>query len=122
MQRNGDMKPRKHIGARGALMVEVLVTGMMVAVASLGAAAALISGLTLEQRSERTMAEVATAENVMERIRHKSMTNFEELSNEFRDSVGAGRTKRSREPLRNSLIIFSGCCLTKSGEVVDWER
>lgn len=68
MQTNGDMKPRKYIGARGALMIEVLVTGMMVAVASLGAAAALISGLTLEQRSERTMAEVATAENVMERI------------------------------------------------------
>jgi len=70
-------------------MVEVLVTGMMVAVASLGAAAALISGLTLEQRSERTMAEVATAENIMERIRYKSMIDFDAVSTDFLDSTHA---------------------------------
>ena len=85
------MTPGKHVGARGALMVEVLVTGMMVAVASLGAAAALISGLTLEQRSERTMSEVATAENIMERIRYKSMTDFDAVSTDFLDSTHAAR-------------------------------
>jgi len=68
------MKNLKH--ARGAMLIEVMVTGVLVATATLGAAGALISGLTLEASSDRTMSEVATAENLLVRIRHASESDF----------------------------------------------
>ena len=68
------MKNPKH--ARGAMLIEVMVTGILVATATMGAAAALISGLTLESNSDRTMSEVATVENLLARIRHASESDF----------------------------------------------
>jgi hypothetical protein len=64
---------------------------MVVATASLGAAAALISGLTLEARSDRRLSEVATAENVMARMRHASFTDFESIHEGYHDKLFTSR-------------------------------
>jgi len=82
---------KKHAGTRGTMLIEVMVTGVMVATASLGAAAALVSGLTLEHRSDRTMSEVATAENLMERIHHSSRTDFKKMRTDFHSQTFASR-------------------------------
>jgi Tfp pilus assembly protein PilV len=82
---------KKHAGKRGTMLLETMVTGVMVATASLGAAAALVSGLSLEQKSDRTMSEVATAENLMERIRHSSQTDFTQMRTDFHQQAFASR-------------------------------
>jgi len=95
---------------RGFALIEVMVTGIIVGTAALGAAVALVSGISLEARSERTMTEVATAENVLARIRHTSQSNFPTLPDTYdasthasRESVGI-RNATSR-PLRVSVPL-----------------
>ncbi|MHC4954310.1 MAG: hypothetical protein ACYTGZ_10500 [Planctomycetota bacterium] len=77
--------------ARGALLVEVLVSGALVATAAVGAAAALISGLMLEAQSERSMSEVATAENLIARMRYASAEGLGGMAADFHEQTFASR-------------------------------
>lgn len=80
------MRNKMHGRSRGGMLLEVMVAGMMVAIAALGTAAALVSGIALEQRSERTLSEVVTAENILDQIRYESMNDFEEVSVTYRNA------------------------------------
>jgi len=73
------------------MLVEVLVTGMLVATASIGAAAALISGMVLQDRSERKMGEVASAENLMSRMRILSSDGLNGMATEYHSKAFGGQ-------------------------------
>ena len=92
---------------RGMALMEVMVTGVIVAAASLGAAVALISGLSLEAKSGRTMSEVATAENVLARMRHTSESNFPALHSTYDGSIHASRESIGLQDIRTRPLSVS---------------
>jgi len=77
---------------RGSTLLEVIVASSFLAVASLGLGGAMVSGATLENRASRTMSEVATAENLMEQIRHQSWTNFSGVVNDYSGKTTAANS------------------------------
>jgi len=76
---------------RGALLLEVIVAGSFLAIATLGLSAAMVSGVSLEENSRRTLSGVATAENLLEQIRTTSQTDFAKVVSDFN-----GTTKSSQ--------------------------
>lgn len=71
----------------GFTLIETLVAGSFLAVATLGLTGAMISGLTLENRAKRTMSRVATAENMMEEVRAEALTDFNGLVTKHDDTT-----------------------------------
>lgn len=77
---------------RGCTLLEVVVASSFLAVASLGLGGAMVSGATLENQASRTMSEVATAENLMEQIRHQSWTNFAGVIDDYSGKTTAANS------------------------------
>ena len=77
---------------RGCTLLEVVVASSFLAVASLGLGGAMVSGATLENQASRTLSEVATAENLMEQIRHQSWTKFSGVINDYSGKTTASNS------------------------------
>ncbi len=77
---------------RGSTLLEVIVASSFLAVASLGLGGAMVSGATLENQASRTLSEVATAENLMEQIRHQSWTKFSGVVNDYSGKTTASNS------------------------------
>ncbi len=112
---------------RGCTLLEVVVASSFLAVASLGLGGAMVSGATLENRASRTMSEVATAENLMEQIRHQSWTKFTGVVSDYSGMTTASnaatgyvtddqRTVQVVIPLKESEVP-GGVDLNSNGEL-----
>ena len=85
-----------------------MVAGSFLAIASLGLAAAMVSGLTLESGSRRTLNCVATAENLLEQMRFRSRTDFRLVVDEFNGVAKSGQSsvgyeQQTTSPLRVAI-------------------
>jgi len=87
-----------------------MVAGSFLAIASLGLAAAMVSGLTLESGSRRTLNRVATAENLLEQMRFRSQTDFRRIVDEFNGVAKSGQSsvgyeEATKSPLRVAIAL-----------------
>jgi hypothetical protein len=81
-----------------------MVAGSFLAIASLGLAAAMISGLTLEEGSRRTLNRVATAENLLAQMRVKSQDDFPRVVGDFDGVAKSGESSVGFEAGMNSPL------------------